>query len=182
MYDDSGMRERSRPILRQVLALRRAGLPDDDPMIGRGLFNLAQAEHMAGDYASADTLYAQALPRMQRAYGIEHTDVVYATASLGRNDYSLGRRAQAERNLRWALGVTDPDGRLSPRSYGKVAPTRVSLLTEQRRWAEAEPFALQVLAIRDSLKDTLARKAAAQVVELYRGWGKPDRAAAYERR
>jgi serine/threonine protein kinase/tetratricopeptide (TPR) repeat protein len=181
MYDDSGMRERSRPILRQVLALRRAGLPDDDPMIGRGLFNLAQAEHMAGDYASADTLYAQALPRMQRAYGIEHTDVVYATASLGRNDYFLGRRAAAERNLRWALGVTDPDGRLSARSYVKVAPTLVSLLTEQRRYPEAEPFALRVLAIRDSLKDTLARKAAAQVVELYRGWGRMDRAVEYER-
>ena len=47
--------------------------------------------------------------------------------------------------------------------------------------AEAEPLALRVLAIRDSLKDTLARKAAAQVVELYEGWGRPGRAAAYQR-
>jgi tetratricopeptide (TPR) repeat protein len=182
MYDASGSRDRSIPILRQVLALRRAGLPDDDPMIGRGLFNLGQAEHVGGNYASADTLYAQALPRMRRAYGIEHTDVVWATASLGRNDYYLGRRADAERNLRWALGVTDPDGRLTPRNYVKVAPVLVSLLTEQRRYADAEPFALRVLAIRDSLGDTLARKAAAQVVELYKGWGKPGRAAEYERR
>jgi tetratricopeptide (TPR) repeat protein len=181
MYDASGSRDRSIPILRQVLALRRAGLPDNDPMIGRGLFNLGQAEHVGGNYVSADTLYAQALPRMQRAYGIEHTDVVWATASMGRNDYYLGRRAAAERNLRWALGVTAPDGRLTPRNYVKVAPVLVSLLTEQRRYAEAEPFALRVLAIRDSTADSLAGKAAAQLVALYEGWGKPERAAEYRR-
>jgi hypothetical protein len=64
----------------------------------------------------------------------------------------------------------------------KVAPVLVSLLTEQRRYAEAEPFALRVLAIRDSTKDSLAGKAAAQLVALYEGWGKPERVAEYRRR
>jgi serine/threonine protein kinase len=181
-YDQSGFRDSSTSLLRQVLALRRAGLPDDDPMIGRTLFNLGMAEYVGHQYASADTLFQQALPRMRRAYGPEHTDVVWATASMGRNLYALGRKAEAESNLRQALAVTDPNGRLQPRDYVKIAPVLVSIMMEQRRWAEAEPLALRVLAIRDSLRDTLARKAAAQVVELYEGWGKAERAAEYERR
>ena len=58
----------------------------------------------------------------------------------------------------------------------------VSLLLEERRWAEAEPLALRVLAIRDSLADTFARQAAVQLAALYEGWGKADRAAAYRQR
>ncbi|HYC31388.1 MAG TPA: tetratricopeptide repeat protein [Gemmatimonadales bacterium] len=182
MYDDSGQRDKSVPIMRQVLAMRRAGLPDDDPWIGRGIFNLGQMELVGGNYNSADTLFAEALPRMQRAYGMEHTDVVWATASMGRNDYHLGWHAAAERNLRWALGVTSPDGRLAPRYYVRVAPTLVSLLMDQRRYAEAEPFALRVLAIGDSTSDTLAVRAAAQLAELYEKWGKPERAAEFRKR
>ena len=65
----------------------------------------------ARSYRAAEPLYEEALLRMRRAYGPEHTDVVYATGSLGRNQYYLGRRAEAERNLRWALSVTNPDRR-----------------------------------------------------------------------
>jgi hypothetical protein len=49
-------------------------------------------------------------------------------------------------------------------------------------YAEAEPLALRVLAVRDSMADTLARKTVAQLVTLYEAWGKPDRAAEFQRR
>jgi hypothetical protein len=58
----------------------------------------------------------------------------------------------------------------------------VSLLMDQRRWADAEPFALRVLEIRDSLADSLAGKAAAQLAALYEGWGRPANAAEYRGR
>ena len=58
----------------------------------------------------------------------------------------------------------------------------VSLLMDEHRWAEAEPLALRVLAIRDSLGDTLARESAAQLVKLYEGWGKLERAEEYRKR
>jgi len=38
-----------------------------------------------------------------------------------------------------------------------------------------------VLAIRDSTGDTLAKVARAQVVKLYEGWGKVERAADYRK-
>jgi hypothetical protein len=49
-------------------------------------------------------------------------------------------------------------------------------------YAEAEPLALRVLAVRDSMADTLARKTVAQLVTLYEAWAKPARTAEFRRR
>ena len=169
-------------MLGQVLAMRRAVLGDDNPAIGRTLYNLATADYRRKDYAAAEPLYEEAVARMRKVYGPDHPDVVWATASLGRNQYRMGRVADGERNLRWALDVKDPNGRLGPREITLVGPAMVSLLMDQHRYAEAEPLALSVLHIRDSLADTLTRAAADQLVTLYEGWGKQDRAAQYRQR
>ncbi len=182
VYSEGGFPDSNAAVLKQALAMRRAVLADDNPAIGRSLFNLATVEYIRGAYAAAEPVFEEAITLMRRAYGPEHTDVVWATASLGRNQYRLGRRAEAERNLRWALNVKDPDGRLVAQDFARIAPTMVSLLMDQRRWGEAEPVALRVLAIRDSMADTLARQAAGQLAVLYEGWGKVDRAAEYRRR
>jgi len=182
VFSRSGLADSNVAVLKQVLAMRKAVLADDNPAIGRTYFNLAVAEYLRHAYAAAEPLFEEVLVRMRRSYGPEHTDVVYATAALGRNQYYLGRRVEAERNLRWALDVKDPDGLLIPPDFAGIAPVLVSLLIEQRRWAEAEPIALRVLAIRDSLADKSAGEAAAQLAALYQGRGKPDRAAEYRRR
>ena len=51
-----------------------------------------------GDYAAAEPLYEEALDRMRRAYGPEHTDVVWATASRwgGTSTISAARRGGAK--------------------------------------------------------------------------------------
>jgi eukaryotic-like serine/threonine-protein kinase len=182
IYGYAGFPDSNTALLKQVLAMRRAVLADDNPAIGRTLYNLANADYLKGDYAAAEPLFEEALARMRRGYGPKHPDVVWTTAALGRNQYRLGRRADAERNLRWALEVKDPNARLAGRDLTLIGPVMVSLLMDQRRWAEAEPLALRVLAIRDSLADTLARQSAAQLVALYEGWGKMEKAAEYRRR
>ncbi len=157
VYQALGYNDSTRIVVTQGLNIRRAVLGSDNPAIGRSLFNLATLEYVEGRYAVAEPLYEQALPLMRRAYGAEHSDVVYATGSLGRNQYYLGRKADAERNIGWALGVTDPAGRLDPVFYARFGRLLVTLLVEERRWEEAEPLAVRVLAIQDSLQDTLAR-------------------------
>jgi serine/threonine protein kinase len=182
IYGYAGFQDSNAALLDQVLAMRRAVLADDNPAIGRTLYNLATVNYLRKDYAAAEPLFEEALARMRRVYGPEHPDVVWATAAMGRNQYRLGRRADAERNMRWALDVKDPNGRIAGRDFTLIGPAMVSLLMDERRWAEAEPLALRVLAIRDSLADTLVRQTAAQLVTLYEGWGKPERAAEYRRR
>ena len=98
---------------------------------------------------------------------------------MGRNQYYLGRTADAEKNLRWSLDVIDPSGRLDPTMYARFGRILAMLMVDQRRWAEAEPLALRVLALQDSLQDTLARASARQLVTIYEGLGKPERAAQY---
>ncbi len=182
VYQAQGFPDSTRLVVSEALTMRRAVLANDNPAIGRSLFNIASIDYNAGKYATAEPLYEEALTLMRRAYGPEHTDVVYATGSLGRNQYYLGRKAEAERNLRWALEVTHPDGRLEPVFYARFGRMLVSLLVEQRRWAEAEPLAIRVLAIQDSLKDTLARVTAGQLAAIYEARGKADVAAEYLRR
>jgi tetratricopeptide (TPR) repeat protein len=182
VYNRSGFPDSNAAVLRQTLSIRQTMLADDNPDIGRTLFNLGTAEYARGAYARAEPLYEEALSRMRRAYGPEHTDVVYATGALGRNQYYLGHRAEAERNLRWALAVKNPDGRLPPEDVATLGRAMVLLLMDERRWTEAEPLALRILAIHDSLADTLSRESAAQLAKLYAGWGKPERAAVFRKR
>ena len=169
-------------MVNQVLAMRRALLADDDPAIGRTLFNLASLEYNARSYRAAEPLYEEALRRMQRAYGPEHPDVVYATGSLGRNQFYLGRTAEAERNLRWALSVTAPNSAPTPVDTVRFGRILVALLVDQRRWKDAEPLALRVFAVQDSLKDTLSLTTAQHLATIYDGLGKVEVAAEYRRR
>jgi tetratricopeptide (TPR) repeat protein len=182
VYNEAGFGDSATIVVKQVLAMRRAVLADDNPAIGRTLYNLASLEHNAGSYRAAEPLYEEALLRMRRAYGPEHHDVMYATGWLGRNQFYLGQRAEAERNLRWALSVTAPDAAPSERDTVRFGRFLVTLLVDQRRWKDAEPLALRVFAIQDSLQDTLARVTAGQLATIYDATGRKERAEQYRAR
>jgi hypothetical protein len=53
---------------------------------------------------------------------------------------------------------------------------------QARRWKDAEPLALRVFAIQDSLKDTLARVTAGQLARIYDATGRKERAEQYRAR
>ncbi|HYC31652.1 MAG TPA: tetratricopeptide repeat protein, partial [Gemmatimonadales bacterium] len=182
VYDRAGLADSAKLAVQQVLAMRRALLAPEDPAIGRTLFNLAALEYNSRSYRAAEPLYEEALLRMQRAYGPEHQDVVYATGSMGRNQYYLGRTTEAERNLRWALSVTAPSAPPSPVDSARFGRILVSLLVDERRWREAEPLALRVLAIQDSMQDTLARLTAENLAKIYEATGRKGVAERYRAR
>jgi tetratricopeptide (TPR) repeat protein len=182
VYDQAGFGDSAKMMVRQVLAMRRAVLADDNPAIGRTLFNLASLEYNERSYAAAEPLYEEAVARMRRAYGPEHPDVVYATGSLGRNQYYTGRKAEGERNMRWALSVTNPTSRPTAIDTMRFGRILVALLVDQRRWPEAEPIALRVLALQDSSKDTLAAATAGRLATIYDATGRPELAARYRAR
>jgi len=175
VYLEAGLNDSAIAVVKQVLAMRQAVLAADNPAIGRTLFNLASLEHDAGAYRAAEPHYAEALARMRRAYGPQHPDVVYATGWLGRNQFYTGQRTEAERNIRWALSVTDPNA-VSAKDTVRFGRFLVTMLVEQRRWREAEPLALRVFAIQDSTQDSLARVTAGQLAAIYEATGRMERA------
>jgi tetratricopeptide (TPR) repeat protein len=158
-------------------------LSDDNPAIARTIFNIAATQGEKGDFAAAEPMYEEAQARLRRAHGPNHPNVVLATWVLGKNQYKLGRLAEAEANLKAALAVDDPDGKLPPDDYARVSSILASVLIDEKRYPQAEPLALRALAIQDSLADTTrAKQSVEQLVTLYVRWGKPDRAAEYRRR
>jgi hypothetical protein len=56
------------------------------------------------------------------------------------------------------------------------------LLVGQRRWKDAEPLALRVFTIQDSLQDTLARVTAGDLARIYEATGRKERAEQYRAR
>jgi eukaryotic-like serine/threonine-protein kinase len=183
VYYQAGRYDDDIAMLKQTLAMRRAMLSPNDPAIARTLYNIAATLDAKKDYAGAEPLYEEAYARMRRALGPDHPNSVVATWTLGRNQARLGRRKEAEANLRAVLAVKAPDGKLAPDDEAKVSSILASVLIDERRYGEAEPLALRALAVWDSMPDTTrAREGAEQLVTLYDRWGKPDRAAAYRQR
>jgi tetratricopeptide (TPR) repeat protein len=176
VYNQAGFPDSAIGMVQQVLAMRRALLAPDNPAIGRTLYNLASLENDAGAYAAAQPHYEEAARLMRQAYGPEHRDVVSATGWMGRNQFELGRYAESERSIRSVLAVTAA-GSVTARDTMRFGRFLVTMLVDQRRWKEAEPLALRVFAIMDSLKeDSLARVMAGQLVAIYEGMGRGERA------
>ena len=78
--------------------------------------------------------------------------------------------------------MTDPHGARSAMDTVRFGRFLVTMLVDQRRWKEAEPLALRVFAIQDSLKDTLARVTAGQLATIYGATGRKERAEQYRAR
>jgi hypothetical protein len=87
--------------------------------------------------------------------------------------------------FREAVTRASHDKSITPLTYEWIAFELAELLVEQRRFQEAEPFALRVLAIRDSVNgpaDADTRESVAQRATLYERWGRPEPAAEYRQR
>jgi hypothetical protein len=78
--------------------------------------------------------------------------------------------------IRWALSVTAPNGAPGPVDSARFGRILVTMLVDQRRWKDAEPLAVRVLAIQDSLQDTLARVTVGQLARSYEATGERARA------
>jgi hypothetical protein len=121
IYSYAGFHDSNVALLKQVLAMRRAVLADDNPAIGRTLYDLALADYLRKATPPPSRCSRRRWPACGgRTAGA--LDVVWTTAAMGRNQYHLGRWADAERNLRWALKVKDPNGRLAGRDLTPIAP------------------------------------------------------------
>jgi tetratricopeptide (TPR) repeat protein len=165
--------ERSLDIDRRVLG-------DDHPRVTRHLTNLAYVAQNMGDAPRAESLYREAIPRYEHAYGERHFETATAKGNFGLFLLREARLSEAEPLLRSALDIN-----LSvygPDNYN-VAYSRVSLgmlLHDQGNLAGADSEFRQALAIYDKTlpADHLYRASALMYfARLLVDSGKPDQAA-----
>jgi eukaryotic-like serine/threonine-protein kinase len=183
-WRDQGELAKAEPVLREALALRRKVLGEEHPDVAQSRNNLGELLAKKGEFAEAEANSRAALATWRTALGPDHPSVANALVALGRMMHAQGRCTEGEPLLREALAIRV--AKLDAES-DKVATAREALgscLVALRRFGEAEPLLLASYStLRKQRGDEyeFTRRSRRALAELYRGWGRPERAVAYTR-
>jgi serine/threonine protein kinase/Tfp pilus assembly protein PilF len=189
---DRGAAERS---FRTVMDIHRKALGDSHPLVAVTLNSLSRVLRDQGRHDEAAASLQAALDIARPALGHDHQLIAIYSINLGAVQLARGQPGAAEPLLRDGLRIrllaptlVPNRRRILPEDDWSVAATRSLLgaaLTALARYDEAETVLLE--AIRDldattppprrDLDATIAR-----LVDLYRAWGRPDKAAQYQAR
>jgi serine/threonine protein kinase/Tfp pilus assembly protein PilF len=188
LYMVQGKSKQAERLYTDALAAQRRLLGEEHPDTLNTTHNLAILYVNEGRYAEAEPLATRTAEIRRRVLGEEHPDTVRSANHLGLLFLNVGRYEQAESLLRAAL-----------KGYEKVAPESweqyncQSLLgasvTGQERYQEAEPFVVagyeglvQRRAAIPPANASVLDHAGQRLIQLYRGWGRTDKLAEWERR
>ncbi|MFQ5790537.1 MAG: tetratricopeptide repeat protein [Acidobacteriota bacterium] len=176
---DRGDYEAAEPLYREVVASDRKSLGDEHPDLAVSLNNLANLLRDKGDYRAAEPLYreAAAILRQERHPHLAVLLGNLGTLLCGRADYEAAEQTFSEAVSVGAerLGENHPEVANIQRKFGMC-------LLKQGRNGRAEA---QLLAAHRVLRATLGQhhertaEAAKGLLDLYRSWGKPQKAAEY---
>ena len=173
-------------MLEQVLAIRKRAFGDESEAVSRTLANLATVNSISGNPAAAEPLYREAYAMMVKFLGPDNPDVSEVLLGQGRNFHRLGQLADAETYLRRSLKI-----RLAAFGEDSSQVARVRYLIgkvlidtkDPKRYPEAD----QLLQLADTTyrkSDGVANPATQQTiqarVDLYKAWGKPEKAKELE--
>jgi eukaryotic-like serine/threonine-protein kinase len=173
-------------LLEQVLAIRKRAFGEESEPVSRTLANLATVNMITGNFAAAEPLYKQAYELMSRFLGPENPDVGEVLLGQGRNFHRLGRLAEAERDLRRSLAIRvasfGADSTQVARAHlylGRV----VTDTKDPKRYPEADDLLEAADASyrkADGVAAPTTQSAIQARVDLYKAWGKPEKASALE--
>jgi serine/threonine-protein kinase len=133
----------------RALEVDRSVLGDDHPRVAGHLTNLAIAAQNMGDFRLAETLYRDAIVRLERGYGSQHPETAAAKGNYGLLLQRQDRLSEAEPLLRDSVAVVL--SLYGPSNYN-VGYARVSLamlLHDKGDLAGSENEFRQALAIYD---------------------------------
>ena len=172
----------------RTLDVRTRVLGAEHPDTLTSLNNLASVYRDEKKYSDAVPLYAKLAPSMLRVLGETHPNALLTLANLA-DIYELdGRHVQAETVARDALARYE---KASPESWTRFFVQNIlgASLSGQRKFAEAEPLLLsgyEGMKKREAAMTAIDQfrmdRAGNRIVQLYRDWGKPDRAAEWASR
>jgi eukaryotic-like serine/threonine-protein kinase len=128
------------PAIREAVAIRRAKLPNDDPLLIESLDNLGNLLSEKGDFQAAEGSFREAFERAERHFGKQAPETARYLDDYAQDVDNLGRRQDAEVLYRRALqiretklGPDDPDLAFSLINLG-------TFLDNQGNYAEAIPM------------------------------------------
>ncbi|MBX3394543.1 MAG: serine/threonine protein kinase [Phycisphaerae bacterium] len=171
------------PVCRRLLAATESAFGADDPRTLTAANNLAMTLYPQKKLSEAETLLQRALAGRREALGADDRRTGATAHSLGLVLFDQGRFDASAEAFREALNCF---GEKLPRSHVKVVDTQSRLgasLAASGRFDEAEPYLIDSF---DALQAKLGRlhpdviAARQRIIEMYRTWGKPEKAADFE--
>ena len=188
LYRAQGRYAESDALLTKLLDLARRLLGDEHPGTQTLEDNLGMLYQRLGKYAEAEVLFIKVLDVRKRRLRPDHADTLRAMTSLGLVRLQQGKYADAESLLRDGVSGYEKTKADGWRRYHCESVLGGSLAAQDKH-AEAEPLVLsgyQGLHQREALMPyedrPLVEDAATRIVSLYQAWGKPDKAAEWQRR
>ncbi|HXY13131.1 MAG TPA: serine/threonine-protein kinase [Terriglobales bacterium] len=186
-YVEEGKYAQAQALLGQVLEIRRRVQGPEHPDTLRSMDNLVVLYWHEGKYALAENYASRALAGRRNVLGQEHPDTMRSAADLALACLSQGKFAESGPLAREAMEVTRksrPDDWQGFRAESLLGAS----LAGEKKYAEAEPLLLEgyqgMLARKDRIPipDHYHLELAHRwIVQLYKDWGKPQKAAQMEK-
>jgi len=172
------------PFVLEGLELRRKVLGNAHTGTAGALYRLSDLRYREGKYDEAEKVAQESIDVFKRALAAPQDSTLYTNPLLemGLILSKVGRIHEAEAYLRQALDIRT---RLLPKGNLGIAKAEGALgecLTMQKKYAEAEPVLVdsyQTLESTTVSNDGRRTEAMQRLVNLYREWGKPQKAATY---
>ena len=172
------------PLVLEGLELRRRVLGNAHMGTAGALYRLSDLRYRQGKYEEAEKAAQESIDVFKRALTSPQDSTLYTNPLLemGMILHKVGRMHEAEAYLRQALDIRVrllPKGNLG---IGKAEGALGECLTVQKRYAEAELLLLDNYHILESAtvaNDGRRAEAAQRLANLYRAWGKSQKAASY---
>ena len=188
LYRDQGKYAQAEQLLTQVLEIQRRVLAPEHPDTLRSMSDLGVVYHVEGKDELAEPLLMKTLELGRRVLGPANPDTLSTMGALAEVELQEQKYSDAEPLLREAVGTTE---KTSPDAWNRYYFQGLlgASLAGQKRFAEAEPLLVsgregmvqrEATVPADSL--SLVLRAGQRIVELYQGWGKPEKAAEWRQK
>src|SRR5208282_5466089 len=185
-YEAEGKYADAEVLLSKNLEIKRRVLGPEHPSGLNTMYNLARVYEEEHKYEEAYALYTTLLDILRRKLGPRHNNTMDTMASLSELEVQKGDYAAAEPLLRetWnGLKETRPE---YWRTY-YMQSLLGSVLMRQKQYADAEPLLLSgyngLVQHREAIP-LLSRSSVIDagdwIVQLYRSWGQPAKAAEWQ--
>lgn len=179
-----GKYDEAEPYVLEGLELRRRVFGDSHLSTAMGLYRLSDLRFKQERYEEAEKAATESIDTFRRALPAPQDNVLFTNplVEMGSILDAVGKYRDAEGYLRQALEIRT---RLLPKGNQLIGRAEVVLgecLTLQKRYAEAEPLLLDSSKIIEATtvpNDARRAEVRQRLADLYRAWGKSQKAADY---
>jgi len=184
VYGDEGKYAQAEALHSQTVEIYRRVLGPDHPFTLYSLSDFAVMYQQQGKYSLAEKYAAQALAGRRHGLGREHPTTMSSAADLALAYVSQKKFSESEPLAHEAMEI---DAKVQPEDWQRFRGESLlgASLAGEKKYAEAEPLLLEgyhgMLARKDRIAapDRYHLQCAHQwLFQLYKDWGKPEKAAA----